>query len=139
VRCTILDSLVSNQNVLIKTTRNSHRIMPIEQPSSIPPMGLRESILSLPLVIHVNWEMLPAAGFISTMVPEPPLPSWQACVRTSMGLTLYEKRERVSLCPSLERKGGSWVVSPELVQARAMPIHISRVLTRIDSNLIEEK
>ena len=81
----------TGENVMTKTARISHRVMLIKQPSSIPLAGLRGSI-SRSLVIHVDWEILSVAGFISIVVSEPPTPSWQGCVRTSMELTLYEKR-----------------------------------------------
>jgi hypothetical protein len=81
----------TGENVMTKIARISHRIMLIKKLCQIPIAGLRGSI-SRSLVIHVDWEILSVAGFISIVVSEPPTPSWQGCVRTSMGLTLYEKR-----------------------------------------------
>jgi hypothetical protein len=132
-----LDSLVPNQDVMIKTISISHRVTPIKQPSSIPLAGLRGSI-SLSLVIHGDWEILPTAGFISIIVSGPPTPSWQACVRASMGLTLYEKRGRVALYPPPARKEGKWRLALEPLGASAVPIHISLVWFRIDRNELEK-
>jgi len=78
--------MVPNQDVMIMTARASHRIMPTRQPSITSSSKIREWI-SLSLVIRVDCEMFPVAEFISFIVPEPPTSSWQACVRTSMGLT----------------------------------------------------
>ena len=122
-----------------KDARISHRFKPIKQPSNIPLRGLGESI-SQSLVIHVDWEVFLAKWIISIIMSEPPTASRQVFVGTSTGLIVYEKRERVALCPSPERKeGGSWVVSPELLKARGVPVHISHVLTRNHCNLLEEK
>jgi hypothetical protein len=132
-RCTVLDSLVSNQNVMIKTARMSHRVMPIIQPSNIPLAGLRESI-SRSLVIDSQGKMLLLLGFISIIVPGPSTPSWQSCVRTSMGLPPNEKRERVTFDPSPAEKEGKYGVSLEVLHACAVPIPISLVLFRIDNN-----
>jgi hypothetical protein len=76
----------TGENVMIKIAKISHRMMLIKKLCQIPIAGLRGSISEY----HVDSEILPAAGFISIVVSEPPTPSWQACVGTSMGLTLYE-------------------------------------------------
>ena len=86
-----LPTSVPNQDVMIKTARISHTVIPTRQPSSISFAKSREWI-SLSLVIRVDCEMFPIAEFISFIVPEPPTSSWQACVRTSMGLA-YMKNE----------------------------------------------
>ena len=51
----------AGENVMTKTARNSHKIVPIKQPSRIPLTGLRGSISRY----HVDSEILPAAGSIS--------------------------------------------------------------------------
>ena len=132
-----LDSLVLNQSVMITAARASHRIIPIREASSISLAILREWV-SLSLVIHVDCEIFPAVEFISFILSEPPTSSWQACARTSMGLTLDEKRRRVDLCPSPAEKEGKLGLSLELLDACAVPIHIFHDLICIDNNELEK-
>jgi len=54
------------------------------------------------------------------------------------GTYLYEKRGRVALGPSPERKEGKSGFSLELLRASVVPIHISLVLFRIDNNELEK-
>ncbi len=137
VKCTNLDSLVPNQSVMITAARASHRIKPIREASSISIAKLREWI-SLSLVTRVDCEIFPAVEFISFILSEPPTSSWQACARTSMGLTLDEKRRRVDLYPSPAEKEGNLGFSLKLLDACAVPIHISHDLICIDNNELEK-
>jgi len=76
------------------------------------------------------------AEFISFIVSDPPMPSWRAYTGTPLGLTSGVKRERVTLCPSPAEEG-RFGISPELLHASAVPIHISLVLFRIDNNKLK--
>jgi hypothetical protein len=93
-RYTILDSLVPNQIIMIRTAKNSHTVMLSRQPSNISLVNLCEC-LSRSKIIRVDCEMSHTTEPISFILSEPPTPSWKVINASAVPINVLHDLTRI--------------------------------------------